>query len=407
MAMLHADDLAFAQRDDILSNEAIATVFDSHLGLSPTSIIASANQGQFHKVYFVKLSQADGHRWSGRDVVLRVARKTIVKTKTENEISLLNFLRDVVPVPEVVFFSADPTNALGYEYNCLERIPYPSLAETWKTLSTGQLDHVLDQFVDIFVKLFKSNAPPNHGSLALDGGSGPVIEETMWQLPDIDRYFHAAPYNLTSETFGTLNPTESYSSWPAYICAFLKTYHHIISIHPNVDFLRDILDPLQHVITALDVGTAPWVCRLRDESALRARLHHRDFHFGNILADEEGTIKAVIDWEFAGMGPSFPARSSLIGNCVDYLAYKGEHALDSWEDEFLARLRVRAPEIAETWVHERDRSAVLGIKGQALSNLREYLRGCLEVGVRRVGRVEMAQGAWKKVVVDSLLVLEE
>ncbi|KAJ6590412.1 kinase-like domain-containing protein [Mycena vulgaris] len=411
MAMLHPDDEAFAKQE-ILSHASISHLFSEHLGLVPTRITSPESQGQFHKVYFVSLCKADGHQWSGQDVVLRVARETIPKTKTENEMALLNTLHaSGIPVPEVVFFSSDSKNPLQYEYNCLQRISYPSLADIWTTLSSSQLDHVLDQFVDIFIKLFSADVPPNHGSLALDGRSGPVIEETMWQIPDIKRYFHAEPYNLTNETFATLNPTEFYSSWPSYISAFLKTYHHIISIHPAVNFLQDLLEPLQRLITALDSADAPWVRHLRDTPTLRGRLFHRDFHFGNILADHDGTIKAIIDWEFAGIGPSFPRRSSLIANCVGYLAYSADVPvgakviIDTWEAEFLSRLGERAPEIAATWARETDLDAVLGVEGQALSKIREYLRSCLEVGVRGVGRVEMARGAWKEVVEKNLKTL--
>ncbi|KAJ7931106.1 hypothetical protein B0H13DRAFT_1959021 [Mycena leptocephala] len=219
--------------------------------------------------------------------------------------ALLRVLRaSGIPVPEVVFFCSDPHNPLQYEYNCLKRIAYPSLADTWMTLSPVQLDRILDQFVEIFIKLWELDVPTNHGSLRLDGSSGPVIEETMWTLPDIARYFHAPPYNLTSETFATLNPTDFYTSWPAYICGFLRSYAHIIAIHPAVAFLHDLLPPLSRLIALLESEPAQmgWVQRLRDAPELGGRLFHRDFHFGNILADSEGTIKAVIDWEFAGIG---------------------------------------------------------------------------------------------------------
>ncbi|KAJ7201633.1 phosphotransferase enzyme family-domain-containing protein [Mycena pura] len=326
--------------------------------------------------------------------------------------ALLRLLRaSGIPVPEVVFFCSDPENPLGYEYNCLERIPYPSLADIWVNLTPTQLDYVLDQFVDIFIKLFVIQVPRNHGSLALDGRSGPVIEETMWQLPDIQRYFHAEPHRLTDETFETLNPTDFYASWTAYISAFLKTYHHVISIHPAVEFLKDVLEPLQQLITALDAAEAPWVRRLRDTPALRGRLFHGDFHFGNILADDDGTIKAVIDWEFAGIGAPFASRSSLVRNAVAYLAYchkdspAAQPVIDTWEGEFQARLAKRAPDIAAAWRQEADRDAVLGLEGNALSDIREYLRACLEVGVRGVGRVEKARGDWKKVVEQSLTTL--
>ncbi|KAJ7716079.1 kinase-like domain-containing protein [Mycena metata] len=316
MAMLHPDDEKFAQQE-VLSHTSISALFNERLGLVPTRITSSENQGAFHKVYFVSLEQADGRPWSGRDVVLRIARKTIEKIKTENEMAMLAVLRaSGIPVPEVVFFCSDPDNPVGYEYNCLERIPYPSLVETWVNLLPPQLDRVLDQHVDIFIKLFSINVPRNHGSLTLSGNSGPVLEETMWSLPDIHRYFNAEPYNLRDETFATLNPTGFYTTWPDYISAFLKTYHHIVSIHPVVNFLRDILEPLQRLIEVLDTAEAPWVQRLRNSPALRGRLFHRDFHFGNILSDREGTIKGIIDWEFAGIGVSFAKRSSMMRNCV-------------------------------------------------------------------------------------------
>ncbi|KAJ7098385.1 kinase-like domain-containing protein [Mycena epipterygia] len=414
MAMLHPDDEAFSKQE-ILSHTAISSLFNDRLGLVPTSITCPESQGSFHKVYFVSLSESDGHPWSGRDVVLRVARKTIIKTKTENEMALLDLVRSSgIPVPEVVFYCSDPNNPLGYEYNCMEKISYPSLADTWPTLSSAQLDHVLDQMVDIFIKLFSIEVPPNHGSLALNGQSGPVIEETMWQFPDIKRYFHAEPYNLTGETFATLNPTDYYQSWPAYISAFLKKYHHIISIHPAVDFLRDLLEPLQQLISKLDAADVPWVQRLRDEPALRGRLVHRDFHFGNILADHDGTIKAIIDWEFAGIGPFFAKRSSLIDNCLGFfrVCHSGPDSppsaqviIQTWAAEFSARLAKRAPGIAATWAHETDLDAVLGVEGKALSDVREYIRACLEVGVRGERRVELARGAWKETAEQGLKIL--
>ncbi|KAJ7138467.1 kinase-like domain-containing protein [Mycena crocata] len=415
MAMLHADDEAFAKQE-ILSHSSISALFNERLGLVPISSTSPPkSQGSFHKVYFISLSVAEGNRWSGRDVVLRVARKTIVKVKTENEMAILDKVRDSgIPVPEVVFFCSDPANPLGYEYNCLERIKYPSLAKIWLKLTSPQLDYVLDQLVGIFIKLFSVDAPANYGSLALDGTSGPVIEETMWQLPDIDRYFHT-PYNLTEETFATLNPTESYASWPAYISAFLKTYHHIISIHPAVAFLQDVLEPLEKLITALDAAEVPWVRRLRDSPAFRGRLFHRDLHFGNILADEDGTIKAVIDWEFSAVDVPFATRASLMRNCLGFLrvAYSNDLSLapsaqaiiDSWESEFMARLSKHAPAIAASWARESDKDVVLGVEGQALSSVREYLRACLEVGVRGEVRTEMARGPWKKIVLQNLEIL--
>jgi len=58
--------------------------------------------------------------------------------------------------------------------------------------------------------------------------------------------------------------------------------------------------------------------------------------------------------------------------------------------------------VAEEWAYEHDFDKVLGAEGKALRELREYLRSCLEVGVRNEGNVELGRTTWKGVVVDRL-----
>lgn len=78
MAMLHADDFAFATQE-VVSESAISALFTECLGLTPTRIAVSASQGAFHKVYFLSLednTDAD-NPWSGKDVVLRLHKPSI------------------------------------------------------------------------------------------------------------------------------------------------------------------------------------------------------------------------------------------------------------------------------------------------------------------------------------------
>lgn len=126
----------------------------------------------------------------------------------------------------------------------------------------------------------------------------------MTVRPDIKRYFHDEPHNLTSETFETLNPTGSYTSWVQYISAFLQSYLHVMSIHPNLSHLHHLQDPLQKLIDKLEEKSSPetWIEELRHEAGLKGRLWHRDLHLGNFLGDTEGKIHGIIDWEFAGVG---------------------------------------------------------------------------------------------------------
>lgn len=79
--------------------------------------------------------------------------------------------------------------------------------------------------------------------------------------------------------------------------------------------------------------------------------------------------------------------------------------LNSWPDRFNTRLAEQSPYIAEQWSYASNRDNVLGPKGNALSDIREFLRSCLEVGVRGWGNVEKGKDEWKIVVEDNLKIL--
>jgi Ser/Thr protein kinase RdoA (MazF antagonist) len=135
---------------------------------------------------------------------------------------------------------------------------------------------------------------------------------------DIERFVHAAPYGLTAETAQTLNPSalHGYADFPAYATAFLKSYAHLIVIHPSAAFLAHLVPALGAAVQKLEAGSTAedWVLTLRAEPGLRGYLWHRDLHFGNIMVDPAtGTFKSILDWEFAGVGVrlSLSARYGL------------------------------------------------------------------------------------------------
>lgn len=75
MAMLHPSDLNFAKSDPV-SLPSIISLFQDRLQLVPEEIISTtSSQGDYHKIYFVSLPKGRG-RWSGKNVVLRVARSS-------------------------------------------------------------------------------------------------------------------------------------------------------------------------------------------------------------------------------------------------------------------------------------------------------------------------------------------
>jgi hypothetical protein len=324
-------------------------------------------------------------------------------------------------------------------------------------MSDAALSHVLQQLVRFHVLALTSldtviSTSNAYGSLrvALPSGSvseadvrsatiesGPVLEETMWSVPDVQRYFHAEPYNLTEESFQTLNPSapHGYADYPAYVAAFLSAYTHVIRVYPNAAFLTHILPGLDKVVAKLEApgdSAEPWIQQLREKKELKGHFWHRDVHFGNILVDpESGEWKAVLDWEFAGLGvrhsvtreddadqnvqPCFQTKTT---DPLDQTVYRlsqipetapeygrAQEIIKTWPSRFSKLLRAESPEAADLWTGATDRDIVLGPEGNALSDLREFLRSCLEVSVRGWGNVEAAKGRWREVVESRLQAL--
>lgn len=74
MAMVHPDDLGFSHLEPI-SHASIHALFIAELGLAPLRIASPTDShGEYHKIYFITLELEEDLRWSGKEVVLRVAR---------------------------------------------------------------------------------------------------------------------------------------------------------------------------------------------------------------------------------------------------------------------------------------------------------------------------------------------
>lgn len=63
---------------------------------------------------------------------------------------------------------------------------------------------------------------------------------------------------------------------------------------------------------------------------------------------------------------------------------------DAWPERFAQLLEGRSPQVYEEFRKEE----VLSEEGRHLKDMREYLRSCIEVGVRGWGNLESAKGVW-------------
>lgn len=270
----------------------------------PIAIQSLTVTAEYHSIYVLSFSLEDGKAISPSlattpngtvDLILRVSGQHIPRIKTENEVAVMTWVREntTVPIPEVIRFDATPNNLLGHEFSLLERVPGKGLHEIYDHLSQEQLEGIVDQIIDILEQLHQKSWN-NVGGLAFAPSShavvpGRVLEETFWQAPDAARYFQ-------SESVDTLNIQGPYDSYTEYIAALIRTYQHIIGLHPSLEPMRDLQPRLFAWVNAL--GRHP---ELNDT---RYVLAHKDLHMANTMYDEAtGRITAILDWEFSGIVP--------------------------------------------------------------------------------------------------------
>lgn len=227
-------------------------------------------------------------------------------------------------------------------------------------------------------------------------------------VPDIERHFNNDP-SIAPQTFTSLNPTGPFTSYPAYVAAFVKSYIHVINIHPEMSHLAHLVPRLLQLVAVVESGSLQWVQNL---ASVRPRFRHGDLHFGNLLYNpESGEIVSVIDWEFSAIGvcvlliarsSSFHSNNSLPMILLQAPFYKYFSPLplilhapdppsrDAWPERFAQLLESRSPQVYDEFRKEE----VLNEEGRHLKDVREYLRSCIEVGVRGWGNLESAKGVW-------------
>ena len=105
-------------------------------------------------VYGIKSSRDPAERY-----VLRVAIKGVIRESDgrhatiENDIAVLGYLRDRLPVPRIKAYSATIDNILEAAYTVQTRIQGDSLNKIWAGLDWADKRAIVDEFIDLLAKL--------------------------------------------------------------------------------------------------------------------------------------------------------------------------------------------------------------------------------------------------------------
>ena len=276
-----------------------------------TTIVSPKVTAQYHLIYMITLPPNDKSSHTGLD--LRVSGHHLPKIKTENEVGVMSWIskNTTIPIPNLVAYDASVNNPISHEYTLLSRVEGATLSEIYQSLNDEQISQILDQLIDILSMLHAHEWDAIGGLNLNDYGEivvGPVLEETFWQVPDIDQKLWPE-----GETVTTLNIGGPYPTYVEYISAQIQKYAHLIEIHNKLAFMRDSIPRLEAFLTTLPEHSD----KLND---VKLRLAHKDLHFANMLYDiSSGKITAILDWEFSSVVPftKWNPRRSFLWNGQD------------------------------------------------------------------------------------------
>jgi Ser/Thr protein kinase RdoA (MazF antagonist) len=296
--------------------------------------LLTENDGTFNEIYVIKSASLQHGR-----AILRIARDTYPKWKTENEVATLKVVRETtnLPVPEVLFWGTDLLGNDGrtYEYICLGFLLGETLSRIWRTLSEANIEGLIEQIVQIHLALRELKSAYPHGLRIADGDrivDGPQLTYEVYDNQHIAKYWNG----YLQENFSTLNIVNIHKSQLELIKAKLKRNLHVLQVHTACEELRQSHEPLLKDVLEIIDGDQFKI--IYQEPAI-FHLAHRDLHFGNLLYDREtNKISGILDWELAGY---FVADNWEPGNTLYPIDYGEEdkETYNGWRNKLFEVLK--------------------------------------------------------------------
>ena len=288
--------------------------------------ITKLAEGGFNRV--LQITFNDGY-----EVLARLPYKTTVPKHytVASEAATLTLLRaHGVPVPKVLAYSPDQTNAVGTEYILLERLEGTPLSDRWFSMDTKSRVKIMRQIVDV-ERRFMSIHFPASGSLyhRRDLGSsqhvipvlddivlGPTAQHEWWYQEraslEVDRgpckplsrntcfsaHIDFEPGTTFSACFEApakreLEFCERFGKPRLHVERYLREIHQFQNLSPI---------PYQHLLINY-LKLAPYLDVPTEHRMSRPTLRHPDFSPNNILVNNTNDVVGIIDWQHAVILP--------------------------------------------------------------------------------------------------------
>ncbi|KAF9895001.1 hypothetical protein FE257_004625 [Aspergillus nanangensis] len=307
---LFNEELCRAERRIPFDLDALARAACNSTGrrLNGVASITKLSEGGFNRVLQVTFN--DGYA-----ILARLPYKTTVPKHhaVASEAATLALLRaHGIPVPKVLAYSPDHTNAVGTEYMLLEKLEGTPLSGQWFSMDTKARVKILRQIVDL-ERRFMSIHFPASGSLYhrrdLDSSQrcipvlddivvGPTAQHEWWYQERTSLEVDRGPWNTFSESFEApakreIEFCERFGKPRLHVERYLRELYQLQAISPI---------PYQHLL-AQYLKLAPCLDVPSDHRMSRPTLRHPDFSPNNIIVNTSNEVVGVIDWQHAVILP--------------------------------------------------------------------------------------------------------
>lgn len=193
--------------------------------------------------------------------------------------------------------------------------------------------------------------------------SGVPVAAVMWSSPDeswfgtdavVQERLDALPLHMTEPSLSVVTDDRDVSRFVREAVSALASIHAVDwqKLLPGWEVPRSATDELSHWQALLRRCEEPsWVhagdhlvqaLKRSQPATLQTGLLHGDFQTNNVLYGEDGGLRAVVDWELAGIGPQLLDLGWLAMFCD----------IDSWAEPYAGQMRVRVPPVELRGLYE-------------------------------------------------------
>ncbi|POR38102.1 hypothetical protein TPAR_01696 [Tolypocladium paradoxum] len=268
---------------------------------SKTVTVAFFAQGAFNKLYQVSVEDEP-------PLLLRLSLPVDPRYKTLSEVATLRWLSAVttIPVPQIINYDSSRDSSVGFEWILMTKLGGKSLSDAWTRLDFTTKSDIVRQFASFSACLFQnqlSGIGNIYPSPSLTPSTGRIVSMAFFWGKRIHLDIYRGPFRSSKEWIkARLSLSES------DCLSLMEKYPDGTGLDSDAeDELEDAMRTLS--ITSKLRQLLDRVFPNGTNAEEPTMLCHGDLYRSNILVDDAGKLKGVIDWECASALPLWKACS--------------------------------------------------------------------------------------------------